>query len=273
MVFELARPDVIRFILLSTKYHSGNYAPVVRLEGKVDGEWVEILPKTKLLGHSEMKIALPKATGRVSEIRASQYPDGGFTRLGLYADLPDDVKTTFDGLSRVYEEKIPQTVKPLAIKYEATPEEIKKNWATVTGEFNNASLSLGAKLISATDEHYSPASLILSPFAPIHMFDGLENARSRKLDSFEEVVVGLSKSAAIHRVEMDFTYFVNNNPLYVSLDGLRDGKWEPLIAKTFVKPFAGNKKDFVIHNEEAYSQVRLRSYPCGGLNRLKIFST
>ncbi len=272
MVFELAKPDVVRFILLSTKYHSGNYAPAVKLEGKINGEWVEILPKTKLLGHSEMRIALPQATGKVSEIRASQYPDGGFTRLGLYSDLPEDVKNTFDGQSRIYEEKIPQTVKPLAIKYEVTPEEIKKNWASVIGEFNNASLSLGAKLISATDEHYSPASLILSPFAPIHMFDGLENARSRKLDSFEEVVVGLAKTAPIHRVEMDFTYFVNNNPLYVSLEGLCDGKWEPLIPKTFVKAFAGNRKDFQIESNVAISEVRLRSYPCGGLNRLKVFS-
>lgn len=272
MVFELARPDVVRFILLSTKYHSGNYAPAVKIEGRVNGDWLEILPKTKLLGHSEMRITLPHPTGKVSEIRVSQFPDGGFTRLGLYSDLPKDLQKTFDGQSRVYEEKIPQTVKPLAIKYEVTPEEIRKNWASVVGEYNNASLSLGAKLISATDEHYSPASLILSPFAPIHMFDGLENARSRRLDSYEEVVVELARIAPIHKVEMDFTYFVNNNPLYVSLDGLRDGNWESLIIKTFVKAYAGNKKVFLIDNKEAFSQVRLRSYPCGGLNRLKIFS-
>lgn len=272
LTFTLKKPGRVKYVLLSTKYHSGNFSPAVKLEGKVNGEWVEIIPKTKLQGHSEMRLTLAHETDEISEVRVSQYPDGGFTRLGLYTDLPENVKATFDGKLRAYEEKIPQTVKPLSIRYEVTDSEIKKNWASVEGEFNNASLALGAQIISATDEHYSPASLILSPFSPIHMFDGLESARSRIPGHFEEVVVRLAKSAPIHRVEMDFTYFVNNNPLEVSLEALHAGEWVTLIPKTLVKPFAGNVKAFKVTSSESFEQVRLRSYPCGGLNRLKVYS-
>ncbi|MCM2348532.1 MAG: serine hydrolase [Bacteriovoracaceae bacterium] len=272
MTFTLKKPGKIRYVLLSTKYHSGNFSPAVKLEGRVGGEWVEILPKTNLTGHSELRITLDQETGIVTEVRVSQYPDGGFTRLGLYTNLPLDVKKSFDGKCKVYEEKIPQTVKPLSIKYDVTDSEIKKNWQRLEGEFNNASLALGAKILSATDEHYSPAALVLSPFSPIHMFDGLESARSRVPGHCEQVVLELAKPAKIHRIEMDFTYFVNNNPLEVLLEGLCGGQWVPLVPLTNVKAFAGNKKEFLIDRPEIFEQIKLQSYPCGGLNRLKVFS-
>ncbi len=272
MTFTLKKPAKVKYILLSTKYHSGNFSPAVRLEGKVKGDWKEILPKTNLTGHSEMRITLDHDTEMISEVRVSQFPDGGFTRLGLYTDLPDDVKKSFNGECRAHEEKIPQTVKPLSIKYDVTETEIKKNWVKVSGEFNNASLALGAKVLSATDEHYSPASLVLSPFAPIHMFDGLESARSRIPGHCEQVVIELGKPARIYRLELDFTYFVNNNPLEVQIEGLCNGKWVTLVPKSNVKAFAGNKKEFLVESSEIFDQIKLQSYPCGGLNRLKVIS-
>ena len=272
MTFTLKKPAKVKYILLSTKYHSGNFSPAVRLEGKVKGDWKEILPKTNLTGHSEMRITLDHDTEMISEVRVSQFPDGGFTRLGLYTDLPDDVKKSFNGECRAHEEKIPQTVKPLSIKYDVTETEIKKNWVKVSGEFNNASLALGAKVLSATDEHYSPASLVLSPFAPIHMFDGLESARSRIPGHCEQVVIELAKPARIYRLELDFTYFVNNNPLEVQIEGLCNGKWVTLVPKSNVKAFAGNKKEFLVESSEIFDQIKLQSYPCGGLNRLKVIS-
>ncbi|MES2526396.1 MAG: serine hydrolase [Bdellovibrionota bacterium] len=268
----LKKASPVRYMLLSTKYHTGNYSPEVMIEGLSDGKWETILPRMKLNGHSEVRITLPAPTKSISEIRISQFPDGGFTRLGLFNDLPDDVKKTFDGVSRVYEEKVPQTKKPLAIPYSPDQQEIEKNWKMVKGTFNNASLALGAKVLSATDEHYSPASAALSPTGPINMFDGMESARSRTPGHFEEVVLSVAKPLPIATVEMDFTYFVNNNPLEVSLEG-HDGKdWVTLIPKTLVKPFRGNKKRFSISEKTKVEKLRLRTYPCGGLNRFAAYS-
>lgn len=272
LTFTLKKSSAIRYVLISTKYHTGNFSPEVKLEGKIADEWIEFLPKTKLTGHSELRLTLGKETPAFSEIRVSQFPDGGLTRLGLYLNLPDDVKKSFDGVSKVYSEKVPATVKPLAIKYEPTESEIKQNWQSVNGEFNNASLALGAKIISATDEHYSPAALVISPFAPINMFDGLESARSRIPGHFEEVVIALAKEAPIHRLEMDFTYFVNNNPLEVLVEGLSGGKWINLIPKTNVKAYAGNICEFYVKNTEKITQLRIQSWPCGGMNRIKAYS-
>lgn len=270
--FKLKKPGKVKYMLLSTKYHTGNFSPAVKLEGKVGSEWKEILSKTNLEGHSELRLVLEKPTEEISEVRVSQYPDGGFTRLGLYSDLPEEAKKSFDGKIRKCTDAVPATVKPLAIPYEPSASEIEKNWKVVNGEFNNASLALGAKVLKATDEHYSPASLCLSPFEPINMFDGLESARSRKPGHFEEVTIKLAKVAPIHRIEFDYTYFVNNNPLESSVDGLTNGKWVPLVEKTYVKAFAGNKKVVEIHSPEAFEEIRVRNYPCGGMNRVKVFS-
>lgn len=270
--FRLKKPSAISYLLLSTKYHTGNFSPEVMIEGLSGGVWSVILPRTRLQGHSELRVALKAPTKIMTDIRVSQYPDGGFTRLGLFHELPESEKKTFDGVSRVYEDKVPQTKKPLALPYEPTADELKKNLAGITGEFNNANLAFGARVLSATDEHYSPASTMLSPTAPINMFDGMESARSREPGHFEEVVVELSTPAAVHRVEMEFTYFVNNNPLEVSVDAFDGKEWRPFIPKTWVKPFRGNTKSFDIFDTKSVQQLRLRTYPCGGMNRFRAMS-
>ncbi|HXH74971.1 MAG TPA: serine hydrolase [Bacteriovoracaceae bacterium] len=275
LVFSLKKPSPVQYIFLSTKYHFGNHSPFVRLEGLQDDKWVELLPKTGIEGHSEIRIKLEKPSETITKVRVSMYPDGGFTRLGLYQNLPEEEKKQFNGKCVPCEEKIPHTVKPLSIKYIPTTEEIKTNMSVLkTGDsFNNASLALGAKLIKASNEHYGPALQVISPFKPINMFDGLESSRSRKPDNFEEVVVALARPAAIQKIELDFTYFVNNNPLEVSAEGFSNGQWIQLVAKTNVKAFAGNIKTFKIVNTAIFEQVRVKTYPCGGMNRLKVTSS
>lgn len=273
MTVQLKKPGPVKYILLSTKYHTGNFSPEVKIEGMVDGKWTEIFPRTKLQGHSELKVTLAEMTGVISQVRVSQYPDGGLTRLGLFSDLPEALVKSFDGISRVYADKVPATVKPMNIKYHPERKEIEKNWAKVSDKVNLASSALGAQVVSATDEHYSPASLVISPFSPINMFDGLESARSRVVGHCEEVVIQLAKPGTLKTIEMDFTYFVNNNPLEVSVDGLSAGKWIQLVPRENVKAFRGSKKVFDIQSLEVIEQIRIKNFPCGGINRVKAFST
>lgn len=273
LVFELIKPSSIQYILLSTKYHTGNHSPVVKLEGLAGKEWIEILPKTNITGHSEIRHKLSKDTPVITQIRATMYPDGGLTRLGLFHDLPEELKKTFDGLCRVYEEKVPVTKKPMSIPYHATPFDISQNMKAFKkgDEVNFASSALGAKILKATDEHYSPAVLVISPFGPINMFDGMESARSRTPGHYEEVVVELARPTAVHKLEMDFTYFVNNNPWEVEVEGLSKGKWLPLVTKVNVKAFAGNKKLFSLKGTDLVEQIRVKTFPDGGMNRLKVY--
>ena len=139
-------------------------------------------------------------------------------------------------------------------------------------EYNNASTALGASILKATDEHYSPAVLVISPFSPINMFDGMESARSRIPGHFEEVIVKLAKTAPVKNIVMDFTYFVNNNPLESEVEGMVKGEWIKLVQKTNVKIYAGKLVAFAINDSRPIEQVRVRTYPCGGMNRFKAFS-
>ena len=100
----------------------------------------------------------------------------------------------------------------------------------------------------------------------------MESARSRKPGNFEEIVVKLARAAQIHRIEIDYTYFVNNNPFELSIEGLSEGKWIQLVPRMNVKPFAGNVQEIQIQRDEIFSEVKVHAYPCGGMNRLKVFS-
>lgn len=276
MVITLKKPRSIQYVLLSTKYHTGNHSPEVRLEGFHTGAWKEFLPRTKLAGHSEVRLKLTKVTEEFSAIRVTMFPDGGFTRLGLYALLPEEVKATFLDQPKCekYQEEVPQTKKPLSISYGPSPEETQKNLKLLDkGElFNNASLAFGAKFLKASNEHYSPAALVLSPFAPISMFDGWENARSRTPGHHEELEFSLALPRKIESIEIDFTYFVNNNPLDITVAGFSHGKWVSILPKTRVKGYAGNHFSFSVASAEIFEKIKIESWPDGGMHRVKVFS-
>ena len=273
LVFKLKKPSAIEYISISTKFHYGNQAEFTRLEGWNENkkEWVEILSKTKLDGHSLKNIKADGDSSNVfSLLRLSNYPDGGISRLALY----DKSFSHFEEKSELYKDEIPKTLKPLAAPYSADKIEIDKNWSRLKkgDEVDVASLAFGGKLIKASNEHYGPAIQTISPFAPMNMFDGLESARSRKPGHFEEAHIALAKPSLVHKIQLDFTYFVNNNPFEVSLLGFSEGEWKTLAEKVLVKPFAGSRKDIFIDTPIEIEEVKLLVYPDGGVNRLRVYS-
>jgi len=271
LFFRLKKPSKIKFASFSTKFHHGNQAPLVSLEGKSteDKNWTLLLDKTPLEGHAYKCLKTNHGDKIYSEIRVSMYPDGGLTRLALFEDLDDSEIKSF-----IFPDKIPAAIKPLNIAYKPDSATIKKNLANIKvgHEFNLASLAFGAKLIKASNEHYGPAIQVISPFSPINMFDGLESARSRIKDHFEEVIIELAYPGKVRRIEMDFTYFVNNNPLFVSVFGLSQNSWINIVEKNNVKAFAGNIKEYQIESAEIFSQIKVLTFPDGGMNRLRVFA-
>lgn len=272
---ELEKPESFSFLSLSTMFHDGNQAEFVRILGVESGNaWQEILPKTQMSGHAWIKIALAEPTRAFQKIRIEMYPDGGLSRVGLYKDLPAEEKKNFLPLSQAkctrFSAEIPKSQKPLTIPYQPTQPEIEINRSRAP-RIDWASSAFGARVLRASNEHYSPASQVISPFPPIHMFDGMESARSRKTGHFEEVLIELAAPVQIESLVMDFKYFVNNNPLAVSISGKSGDRWIELADKTFVKAFAGNQKQFQFQQHEKIEQILIRTYPDGGINRVHVF--
>jgi len=275
---RVQRPGKIRFVKLSTKYHDGNHPQFVRVLGRIgkDADWTEFVPKTQMDGHAMRRIMLPEMTPAFDEILAEMFPDGGFTRLGLYEDLPAAEKSFFKPLSQAacerFKDDIPKVKKPLSIPYKPTSEEIKNNIARMQGApVDYACSAFGGEVIKATNEHYGPAAQVISPYPPINMFDGMESARSRKPGHYEEVTIKLGKKIKPGRVVLDFKYFVNNNPRDVEILGLNNGGWETLAGPFPVKPFAANRKEILINQNFLTQEIKIRTLPDGGINRVHIY--
>lgn len=270
----LATPSKIRYVSLSTKFHDGNHPEFVRIYGLQQHDWLEILPKTKIDGHSLLLLDLGENAETYLQVIVDMFPDGGLSRLGLFADLPEEEKSKFlppgKARNQRFSDAIPKTKKPLTIPYRPIPERSQR-YASLPGA-NLASLAAGATLVSASNEHYGPAAQVISPFPPIHMFDGLESARSRIQGHHEEVRIRLAKPTQIERILLDFSFFVNNNPMHVSIEGWAAGKSFELVAKTKVKAFAGNQKEFFVESPLVFEEITVKAFPDGGINRIKVWA-
>lgn len=270
LILQLKTPSQIQFVSLSTKYHLGNQAEAVRIEGRSEESlpWRQIVSKTNLNGHA-IKFCDSEDTKTVfKQIKVSMFPDGGLTRLGLF-NKPLDVMT-----DHIFSDPIPHSARPLAPKYAATQEEIQRNLKlfSTENEVDVASSAFGGRVVSASNEHYGPATQIISPYPPLNMFDGFESARSRKKSHFEEIVIELGKPSKLHRIVVDFKYFKNNNPRELAIQGLTDsGGWVSVVDKTYVKPYAGNFIEFFLKNSQLLRQLKITVYPDGGLNRIHAF--
>jgi len=281
--FLLKKPAAIKYVGISTKYHFGNQAEFVRLAVKAPGAkiWTEIVPKSHLDGHAELKIALPQVYD-VETLMVEIFPDGGLSRVALYdSDLPQNIAAAFEPLGKakciVSTEAIPATKKPLQLLYEPSEAEVRYNieQLQVNERFDAANLRFGSSLVSVTNEHYGPAGQVFSPYMPLSMHDGFESARSRTPGHQEELVVKLGVPTVVDTLELDFTYFVNNNPREVSIQGRENNSapWVTLVDRTPVKAFAGSTKVFKVPSDRLLKveQLQLLVYPDGGVNRFRAF--
>ncbi|PIP89395.1 MAG: hypothetical protein COV38_01415 [Bdellovibrionales bacterium CG11_big_fil_rev_8_21_14_0_20_38_13] len=244
LILELPKKCKPKIARICTKFHTGNHVPCVSLEGRVDGEWIEILAPTPLNGHSVKFVEVKQI--EMKQLRVRTYPDGGLTRLALFEEPLEQQ------VSGKYQDSVPAPKKPLMLPIRKLKP--SKN------------LSVGGKILKVGDEHYSPAISALSPYPPLHMFDGMENSRSRVKGHSEEVEIGLSKKANVRMIELDFTHFVNNNPMYISID-IGD---KQVVSKSFVKPFAANTKRFIIEPIET-DRLKITIHPDGGINRIRVY--
>ncbi len=97
---RLAGAGVVRFAELDNSNLKGNAPGWAALSGRDgEGEWVELLPKTRLQPDTRHRFALASGP-EVTEARLDIYPDGGMARLRLFGALTDrgraDVTSRFE---------------------------------------------------------------------------------------------------------------------------------------------------------------------------------
>jgi allantoicase len=277
MIFEMPRATAVSCVAVSTQFHLGNHAEGLAIDGwdAVRGEWQAIVAPMQLYGHAAHAAQSVSGDAQFRRIRVRMYPDGGVTRLALYGtDLPAAERTRMlSPATRAWPSFDPQTKKPMTPKYIASAAEISANITRVgSGLADLASAAFGGQVVSASNEHYSPATQVISPYPPLSMVDGLESARSREPGHSENVVILLGRPAKIGRIELDFSHFVNNNPREIEIDGLRGTEWIPLVARTDVKAFAGNVIAFQAGGVGPCEQIRVTVFPDGGMNRVRVYA-
>lgn len=280
--FALKASSTIKYILVSTEFHIGNQAEFVEIEGlnTFNNSWITILPKSKLDGHSIHRYKVPEKMSQIvfSEIKVHNIPDGGITRLGIFNNnLPDSEKELFETINVTQCSSIVPILKNTRIKYIfPTFETIKKNWDTILNEtvINVASGAIGARFVYCSNEHFGPGASVISPFSPISMFDGFESARSRNPNHRDYIVIQLAAVSKIESIELDFTYFRNNNPKYISISAYDENDIEfEIVEEIFAKPYAGNKLIMKSMETERFAtRMKVVCIPDGGFNRLKVFA-
>jgi allantoicase len=281
LIFELKTPSAIAFLALSTRFHLGNHAPKVRVEARTSEKtpWITLIPELALEGHAIKRVRSLDPVTRFSQVRAVMIPDGGFSRLWIYGpDLPVKEAEQFEEATVARSipdpDPIPAPQKPLAPDYPASPERVKSQLKRMKSgdRVDIASLAFGGRVLRASNEHYGPASRMISPFPPLHMFDGMESARSRTLDHFEEAHLKPGLPLPIEEIEMDFHYFVNNNPREVEVLGKVSGEWKTILPRIRVKEYAGTHFTAALTPAVVCEEIRLRVYPDGGMNRFKLWA-
>ncbi|MFD3487446.1 allantoicase [Streptomyces sp. NPDC058665] len=98
--YELAERSEIRAVEIDTAYLKGNSAGWAALSvrdgepgaGARDGEWTEVLPRTRLQPDTNHRFVLDRpVTAR--QVRIDIFPDGGISRLRLFGSLTEEGAT------------------------------------------------------------------------------------------------------------------------------------------------------------------------------------
>lgn len=151
---------------------------------------------------------------------------------------------------------------------------------------NLASADFGARVLSCTDEFFAPADRMLQAGGPVFIVDKFDDhgkwmdgweTRRKRTSGFDTAIVKLGLPGAIRGVDIDTSHFTGNFPPAASLDACYCSgdptdatEWTPLVAPYSLK---GNAHHFIElpAGTAAFTHVRLRIYPDGGVARLRVY--
>jgi allantoicase len=145
------------------------------------------------------------------------------------------------------------------------------------GPVDLAALENGAMVTGCSNAFYSKPAQLISPGLARSMGEGWETARRREPGN-EWVVVRLAGAGVVTLAEMDTSWFLGNAPESARLTGLPAGAdpaepaaWVELLPRTRLLPDTRHR--VVLARGPEVTDVRLDSYPDGGLARLRLWGT
>ncbi|MBV9796380.1 MAG: allantoicase [Actinobacteria bacterium] len=160
--------------------------------------------------------------------------------------------------------------------------ELKQQWPDLAGR------DLGGSVVYANDELFAVRENLIKPGDPVfqpHTFgpkgqimDGWETRRRRE-PGHDHAIVRLGVGGVIRRVVVDTSYFTDNYPPEVSVEGcgaegypgpaeLAAAQWVTLVPRS---PVEGDRRnEFTVTVEQRCTHIRLSIYPDGGVARLRV---
>jgi allantoicase len=262
----------IEGVEVDTAYFVGNYGEKAELQGTYApeatdeqvaspeyGGWKTVLPVVEC-GPSQRRAWKvdaydPARPTPYTHVRLLMYPDGGFARLRLYG----------------------HAIPPSAALAHGEGEE----------EEELSSALLGGLALSASDQHYTPASNTILPGRGKDMGDGWETARSRTAGHVDWAIFRLGLPGTVRRIVVDTKDFRGNYPREVRVHGLvrADNVQDPSHEHPGWVELLSDKKtladtEHVFEGEElvaggedtrVFSHVKLTLIPDGGVKRFRVF--
>ena len=144
---------------------------------------------------------------------------------------------------------------------------------------------LGGRALACTDDFFASMHNLVKPGRGVFLpdeytergkwMDGWESRRKRE-EGHDWCVVALGAPGRIRALDIDTNHFLGNHPPFASLeatsssdDDWASATWKPLLPPSPLRP--GSQNLFTVADPEAYTHVRLRIYPDGGVARLRVW--
>jgi allantoicase len=259
-IVRLGVPGVIRGVCVDTAFFRGNFPSHCSIEGcaaRMDAraeelgetEWVEVLPKSPLVGDAKNNFTI-ESQHAFSHVRLNIFPDGGVARLRVYGDAVPDFRRS----------------------------------GHLRGEVDLAAADLGADVVLSSDMFFGERRNLIMPDRALNMGDGWETRRRRGPGS-DWAIIALAARGSIQRILIDTHHFKGNFPDTCSIDvcdtpgavpdaltGV-DHPWRPLLRAVRLQADARHWFEADLEAHGAVTHARLNVFPDGGVSRLRLYGS
>jgi allantoicase len=248
-IVRLGMPGVIKGVVVDTAWFRGNYPDSCALYGTAIDDpldlraletaaWTPIIPRSHLEGNQQNVFAV-HSLERFTHVKLVIYPDGGVARLRIHGVVTPD-------------------------------------WSRMSGPVDLAALANGAVVETCSDMFFGSRNNLIKPGQSLSMADGWETRR-RRGDGHDWAIIRLAAPGTIEQLELDTSHFKGNAPALSQVEGVYSPRtsvdelegWRVLLPKTPVQAHTRHRFDSQLRRIGAVTHLRLSSYPCGGVARLR----
>jgi allantoicase len=163
--------------------------------------------------------------------------------------------------------------------------------ATFAGLIDLAAEAMGGAALACSDDFFAGKENLVKPGRGIFLpdeytdrgkwMDGWESRRKRG-PGHDWCLLRLGVRGRVRAVDVDTNHFLGNHPPFASLEAARAphdaspeelerASWVEIIPQSPLRP--GSQNLFAVSSDEAFTHVRLRIYPDGGVARLRVWGS